>query len=207
MLAIIQPEFVLCGGDLTDARARNDLVSEGQIVSEWEIYQEITDTRWNKVPWLDIRGNHDTYGVLSTSSSQNYFANYSVMGREGHLSSYSKKFLSRRQKFNVVAVDATIEPGLREPFDWVGHVNEERQAVLKDIVADIQEDEVAIFLGHYPTSVIKNSDYIRSLISRGLGMGFTYDIGTEEFNLGMLKLDKGCKISVIYYEDKVWIKS
>ena len=90
MLAIIQPEFVLCGGDLTDAKARNDLVSEGQIVSEWEIYQEITNTRWNKVPWLDIRGNHDTYGVLSTSSSQNYFANYSVMGRQGHLSSYNQ---------------------------------------------------------------------------------------------------------------------
>ena len=207
MLAIIQPEFVLCGGDLTHAKARNDLVSEGQIVSEWETYLNITDTRWDKVPWLDIRGNHDTYGVLSSSSSQNYFANYSVMGREGHLSSYSKKFLSRRQKFSVVAIDATVEPGLREPFNWEGQINEERQAVLKDIVADIQEDEIGIFLGHYPTSVIKDSDFIRSLISRGLGMAFTHDIGTEEFTLGMLKLDRGCMIALPYYEDKVEVKS
>ena len=159
----------MCGGDLTDAKARNLLVSEGQIVAEWETYQNITGARWSKVPWLDIKGNHDTYGVLSKSSSQNYFANYSVMGRKGHLSSYSKRFSSRGQKFNVVAIDATVEPGLRVPFDFVGHIKEEKQAVLKKIVADIQEDEIGIFLGHYPTSVIKESDYIRSLISRGLG--------------------------------------
>ena len=86
----LKPDFVLCGGDLTDAKAKNHIVSDGQIEAEWEIYKNITDTRWNNLPWLDIRGNHDTFGVLSSSSSENYFANYSVMGRQGHLSSYNK---------------------------------------------------------------------------------------------------------------------
>ena len=80
-----------------------------------------------------------------------------------------KRFSSRGQKFNVVAIDATVEPGMRIPFNFVGHINEERQAVVSDIVADIQEDEIGIFLGHYPTSVVRESDYLRSLISHGLG--------------------------------------
>ena len=168
VLAIIQPEFVMCGGDLTDAKSDNPVVSNGQILWEWETYRNVTDTRWNSLPWLDIRGNHDTMNVLSRSSQQNYFANYSVMGRQGHLKSYNKKFRSRGQKFNVVAVDATFELGMNFPFNFVGFLNEQDQEILNQIVHDIDEDEIPIFFGHYPTSVVKQSGYLRSLISHGL---------------------------------------
>ena len=39
VLAVIQPEFVMCGGDLTEARTGNPLVT-GQIPWEWETYRQ-----------------------------------------------------------------------------------------------------------------------------------------------------------------------
>ena len=167
VLAVIQPEFVMCGGDLTEARTSNPLVT-GQVQWEWETYRNITDSRWNGLPWLDIRGNHDNFNVLSRSSRQNYFAAHSVMGREGELQSYNKRFRSRGQQFNVVAVDATLELGLNYPFNFVGQLSQQQQEILNKIVSDFQQDEIPIFFGHYPTSVVRQSDYLRSLISRGL---------------------------------------
>ena len=43
-LALIQPEFVMCGGDLTEARRGNALVT-GQVLWEWEAYRNVTDSR------------------------------------------------------------------------------------------------------------------------------------------------------------------
>ena len=39
VLAVIQPEFVMCGGDLTEARTGNPLVT-GQMPWEWETYRQ-----------------------------------------------------------------------------------------------------------------------------------------------------------------------
>ena len=50
------------------ARTRNPLVT-GQLRWEWESYRNVTDSRWNSLPWLDIRGNHDNFNVLSRSQT------------------------------------------------------------------------------------------------------------------------------------------
>ena len=52
-LSHIRPELVMCGGDLTEAKS-SDMVAD-QDISEWRQYRDIVDTRWNSVPWLDIR--------------------------------------------------------------------------------------------------------------------------------------------------------
>ena len=90
------------------------------------------------------------------------------MGRAGELQSYNQRFNSRGQQINVVAVDASTELGLNYPFNFVGRLNQQEQEILNRIVDDIEEDEITIFFGHYPTSVVKESDYLRSLISHGL---------------------------------------
>ena len=204
VLAVIQPEFVMCGGDLTDAKAKNPVVSEGQRKTEWETYKNITDSRWNRLPWLDIRGNHDTLNVLSRSSQSNFFSNYSVMGREGRLKSYSTKLASRGQKFNVIAVDATLEVGMNYPFNFVGHLNQKDQEDLNKIVKDMEKEEIAIFFGHYPTSVIEESDYVRDLTSHGLVYlsGHLHDLALfKMFNMYTLHNNEHLELELVDWKN------
>eukprot|EP00092_Neocalanus_flemingeri_P003554 GFUD01003812.1.p1 GENE.GFUD01003812.1~~GFUD01003812.1.p1 ORF type:complete len:658 (-),score=161.85 GFUD01003812.1:147-2120(-) len=165
-LESIKPEVVLCGGDLTEAKSSSLKASQDK--AEWETYKDIVSTRWNKVPWLDIRGNHDSLNVLSRKSSNNYFARFSVMGQEGNLGSYVMSLQSRGQRFNFVAVDATWEMGMNYPFNFVGYIDTKQQKILNNITANLPADSVTITFGHYPTSVVQQSDYLRSLISHGL---------------------------------------
>ena len=69
-LALIQPEFVMCGGDLTEARRGNPLVT-GQVLWEWEAYRNVTDSRQtgplkhsemrSQVPLKAIKTSKTTY--------------------------------------------------------------------------------------------------------------------------------------------------
>jgi len=166
-LGSIKPEVVLCGGDLTEAKSSPGLQAS-QDEEEWRIYKDIVESRWNEVPWLDIRGNHDNLNVLSRNSSNNYFAKYSMMGQKGHLESYVVPWESRGQQFRFVAVDATWEVGMNYPFNFVGYIDSTQQTVLTNITSQIPKDSVNIFFGHYPTSVVQQSDFLRGLISRGI---------------------------------------
>lgn len=52
---------LLVSGDLTHAKLRNEQFSQ-QFEEEWKTYNDVlrkTGVR-EKVPWLDIRGNHGT---------------------------------------------------------------------------------------------------------------------------------------------------
>lgn len=165
-LEIIKPELVMCGGDLTEAKPDN--LQASQDVAEWMTYRDIVSSRWRNIPWLDIRGNHDNLNVISRNSSNNYFAQFSVMGQKGHLGSYVVPWHSRGQKFNFIAVDATWEVGMNYPFNFVGYIDSKQQKILNNITSHLPEDSLNIIFGHYPTSVVKQSDYLRSLISHGL---------------------------------------
>ena len=74
-LSIINPDLVMCGGDLTEAKSSN--LQASQDISEWEMYNEIVSSRWNNLPWLDIRGNRDNLNVLNRNSSNNFFSKFS----------------------------------------------------------------------------------------------------------------------------------
>ena len=114
-LSTIQPELVMCGGDLTEAKS--SLLKAAQDEAEWQQYRDIVSKRWRNVAWLDIRGNHDNLNVLSRNSSENFYAKYSSMGPRGFLNSYKVSLASRGQKFNIIAVDATWAVGMNYPFN------------------------------------------------------------------------------------------
>ena len=164
-LSTIQPELVMCGGDLTEAMS--SLLQYSQHEAEWQQYRDIVSRRWRNVTWLDIRGNHDNFNVLSRNSPNNFFAKYSVMGPKGFLNSYKVSLASRGQKFNFIAVDETWAVGMIY-YNYVGCIDPSEQAVLDDLVSGVKSDEVTIMFGHYPASVVKQFDYVRTLISRGL---------------------------------------
>ena len=165
-LSTIQPELVMCGGDLTEAKS--SLLKAAQDEAEWQQYRDIVSRRWRNVAWLDIRGNHDNLNVLSRNSSENFYAKYSSMGPRGFLNSYKVSLASRGQKFNIIAVDATWAVGMNYPFNFVGYIDQTEQSSLDGLVSSLKSDEVSIMFGHYPTSVVAQFDYVRSLISRGL---------------------------------------
>jgi len=167
-LSILKPELVMCGGDLTEAKSKA-LVAD-QDLSEWNDYRNIVDSRWNNVTWLDIRGNHDNLNIINRNSSKNCFATHSVMGRQGFLHSYKVSLQSRKQKFNIIAIDGTWEVGMRYPFNFVGYIDDQERSILKKLVEEVDQDQEAVNLmfGHYPTSVVEQSSFIRSLISHGL---------------------------------------
>ena len=165
-LSTIQPELVMCGGDLTEAKS--SLLKAAQDEAEWQQYRDIVSRRWRNVAWLDIRGNHDNLNVLNRNSSENFYAKYSSMGPQGFLNSYKVRLASRGQKFNIIAVDATWAVGMNYPFNFVGYIDQTEQSSLDGLVSSLKSDEVSIMFGHYPTSVVAQFDYVRSLISRGL---------------------------------------
>jgi len=165
-LEIIKPEVVLCGGDLTEAKPNSLQASEDE--EEWKTYKEIVESRWKSLPWLDIRGNHDNLNVLSRNSTNNYFAKYSVMGQKGYLESYVTPWQIRGQKLNFIAVDATWEVGMNYPFNFVGNIDSNQQKLLINITDSSPKETENIFFGHYPTSVVRQSTFLRNLISHGL---------------------------------------
>lgn len=165
-LSNIQPELVMCGGDLTEAKSSN--LHAAQDGREWEEYHRIVSRRWSNVTWLDIRGNHDTLNVLGRNSSENYFSQHSSMGSLGYLSSYKVSLVSRGQTFNVLAIDATWDLGVNYPFNFVGQIADAEQKNLLSLVSDNKEEEVTIMFGHYPTSVVEQAGFLRDLISKGI---------------------------------------
>ena len=167
-LAVLKPEAVLCGGDLTDAKKPGHLTAS-QSVEEWRTYKEVVDSRWNNVTWLDIRGNHDNLDVLSRNSSSNMFAEFSVQGREGNLRSYVHQH-NGTQKINFVAIDATWEIGMTFPFNFEGYLDEQEQKRLDELKKKLRNTgSLNIIFGHYPSSVIYQSSLVRDLLkSTGL---------------------------------------
>ena len=167
-LAVLRPEVVLCGGDLTDAKRPGHLTF-AQSEEEWRTYKEVVDSRWNNVTWLDIRGNHDNLNVLSRNSSSNMFAEFSVQGRKGNLRSYVHRH-NGTQKINFVAIDATWEVGMTFDFNFEGHLDEQEQHRLDELKTKLRNPRsLNIMFGHYPTSVIYQSSVVRDLLkSTGL---------------------------------------
>ena len=53
---------MLLTGDLTDAKAANDVTSK-QFEEEWKIYRQVIDYCQAQIPvtFLDIRGNHGVF--------------------------------------------------------------------------------------------------------------------------------------------------
>lgn len=59
VVSLVNPSLVLVTGDLTHAKFADERRSR-QFEEEWKAYAEVLERTgvWEKLPWLDIRGNH-----------------------------------------------------------------------------------------------------------------------------------------------------
>ncbi|XP_076619314.1 transmembrane protein 62 isoform X2 [Colletes latitarsis] len=166
----IKPSVVLASGDLTDAKAKDEIGSK-QILEEWEHYKRILDDTevTKKTLWLDVRGNHDNFNVVSLESKNNYYSNYSIQGKK-HPRSYMYTINTGSELYTFIAIDACLKPGPRRPFNFVGVLDEQEIKSIHGLVNKSQENnaDFIIWFGHYPTSCILSQANIgvRNLIGR-----------------------------------------
>ncbi|XP_053613017.1 transmembrane protein 62-like [Plodia interpunctella] len=152
---IVKPMLVLASGDLTDAKARDNLGSS-QVKTEWVYYQNIIKESGvtGHTLWLDIRGNHDNFNIKTINSEQNYFQNYSVQG-----SNHQRSYLNIQEKNGLriafLGIDACPEPGLRRPFNFIGILDGQEQDNLKKLKSEAERSaDHIVWFGHYPSSCI-----------------------------------------------------
>ncbi|XP_029050433.2 transmembrane protein 62-like [Osmia bicornis bicornis] len=166
----IKPPVVLASGDLTDAKTKDKMGSK-QILEEWQYYKRILDdTEVNKrTLWLDVRGNHDNFNVVSLESRENYYYNYSIQGKK-HPRSYMYTINIGTELYTFIAIDACLKPGPRRPFNFVGVLDEREIRSIHELMNKSQESnaDYIMWFGHYPTSCIlsQSSTGIRNVIGR-----------------------------------------
>ncbi|XP_017772189.1 PREDICTED: transmembrane protein 62-like [Nicrophorus vespilloides] len=178
-LDVIKPTVVLATGDLTDA-TDSDNIGSHQNKGDWEFYKQVLKEAnvLNKTIWLDIRGNHDTFNVISLESPQNFFTNYSIQGKENPRS-YLYQIEKNGILYSFLGVDACLKSGPRRPFNFVGLLYNQEIDEIKLLIEKVKESksEHTIWFGHFPTScVLSQSDGIRSLLG-SLKQGTVYVCG------------------------------
>ncbi|XP_023936290.1 transmembrane protein 62 [Bicyclus anynana] len=156
----IKPLIVLATGDLTDAKAKDNLGSS-QVKTEWIYYHNIIKESGvtEHTTWLDIRGNHDNFNIRTLNSQENYFRNYSVQGGT-HSKSYLHIVEHNGLSVAFLGIDACPEPGLRRPFNFIGILDAEEQIALQKLKneAESKADHI-VWFGHYPTSCILSIEH------------------------------------------------
>ncbi|XP_076377043.1 transmembrane protein 62 isoform X2 [Megalopta genalis] len=167
---IIKPSVVLASGDLTDAKTKDKMGSK-QILEEWQYYKQVLDeTKVSKrTLWLDVRGNHDNFNVVSLEAKNNYYSNYSIQGKV-HPRSYMYTINIGSELYTFIAVDACLKPGPKRPFNFVGVLDDQEMRTINELVNKSQENnaDFIIWFGHYPTSCIlsQTNTGVRNVIGK-----------------------------------------
>ncbi|XP_014599513.1 PREDICTED: transmembrane protein 62-like [Polistes canadensis] len=166
----IMPSVVLASGDLTDAKSK-DKMGSNQILQEWIYYKNILENTnvKNKTLWLDVRGNHDNFNVVSLESKNNYYSNYSIQGKK-YPRSYMHKVTVGSETYSFIAIDACLKPGPKRPFNFVGVLDKQELRKIEELVnvSNYNNADYIIWFGHYPTSCIlsQSKTNIRNIIGR-----------------------------------------
>ncbi|XP_021182226.3 transmembrane protein 62 [Helicoverpa armigera] len=173
---IINPAIVLATGDLTDAKAKDNLGSS-QVKKEWIYYHNIVKESGvtETTVWLDIRGNHDNFNIRTINDQENYFRNYSVQGLE-HAKSYVHFQDTNGVNVAFLGIDACPDPGLRRPFNFIGILDATEQQTVQKLKAEAESKaDHIVWFGHYPTSCILSLEHegqkldLRQLIGSSFG--------------------------------------
>lgn len=125
-----------------------------QYHEEWEAYfKTIVETGVvNRTTWLDIRGNHDNFNVQHLHDSTDLFQYYSAQGRKNKKSYLHKEELDG-DTYNFLALDASIEPGTKRPYNFIGMIPKDELNRVEKLLLENPSNHT-VWFAHYPTSTI-----------------------------------------------------
>lgn len=138
---------------MTDAKDK--LFGSQQYEEEWRAYQSaLVDTGViNNTHWLDIRGNHDNFNVeFLYDGKTDLFRNFSVQGRN-HKRSYLHQEVVDGVKYNFLALDASVEPGTKRPYNFIGMISGDEMKRVEGMLRKSPAN-YTVWFAHYPTSTI-----------------------------------------------------
>ncbi len=143
----VLPDFMINGGDLTDATG-GGLIPLGQQNMEWEAYQTIVDANGMTADfYYDMPGNHDHY----LDGKLQHYLDYSVQGRLDGKTNHAWTLVEADSKYHFIAVASAASDGLPFPEDNVG-LDETDLLFLAETLELHSDADILTIFSHHPAA-------------------------------------------------------